>query len=108
MVLVGCFAILVCISQFSYIFLFCLPVIVYLKQSSRFFCSLAGNIGHVNLEALGKHYGIIFKGPSHRAMPDVQALSKIFQKITLGLKLTRDGLMSEASIFYDFRKVSRI
>ncbi|TKW06669.1 hypothetical protein SEVIR_7G254400v4 [Setaria viridis] len=69
---------------------------------------LDGNIGHVNLEALGKHYGIIFKGPSHRAMPDVQALSEIFQKITLGLKLTRDGLMSEASIFYDFRKVSRI
>jgi DNA polymerase III epsilon subunit-like protein len=85
-----------------------LPVIVYLKQSSGVFCSLAGYEGLVNLKALGKHYDIILKGPSHRAMLDVQALSEIFQKLTLSLKLTRDGLMSEASVFYDFRKVPRI
>ncbi|CAL5070069.1 unnamed protein product [Urochloa decumbens] len=65
------------------------------------------NIGLVNLKALGKHYKISSKGPSHRAMPDVQVLCDIFQNITLDLKLTRDDLMNEASIFYDFRKVSR-
>ncbi|CAN6250197.1 unnamed protein product [Urochloa humidicola] len=65
------------------------------------------NIGLINLRALGKYYKISFKGPCHRAMPDVQVLCDIFQKITLGLKLTRDDLMNEASIFYDFRKVSR-
>ncbi|PAN40162.1 hypothetical protein PAHAL_7G296300 [Panicum hallii] len=67
-----------------------------------------GNIGLLNLKALGEHYGVSSEGPSHRAMPDVQALCDILPKITLGLKLTCDGLMSEARKFYDFRKVSRM
>jgi len=79
---------------------------VYIKHLSRFFFSLAGNIGLLNLKALGEHYGVSSEGPSHRAMPDVQALCGILPKITLGLKLTCDSLMSEASKFYDFRKVS--
>ncbi|XP_039772098.1 exonuclease DPD1, chloroplastic/mitochondrial-like [Panicum virgatum] len=65
-----------------------------------------GNIGLVNLKALGEHYGVSSEGPSHRAMPDVQALCGILPKITMGLKLTCDGLMSEVSKFYYFRKVS--
>jgi len=65
-----------------------------------------GNIGLINLKALAEHYGVSSEGPSHRAMPDVQALCGILPKITLGLKLTCNGLMSEASKFYDFRKVS--
>jgi len=90
----------------DHIFLFCLPFMVYLKKLSRFFFSLAGNIGLINLKALAEHYGVSSEGPSHRAMPDVQALCGILPKITLGLKLTCNGLMSEASKFYDFRKVS--
>jgi len=95
-----------CMWNVDHIFLFCLPFMVYIKHLSRFFFSLAGNIGLVNLKALGEHYGVSSEGPSHRAMPDVQALCGILPKITMGLKLTCDGLMSEVSKFYYFRKVS--
>nr|CAB3485796.1 unnamed protein product [Digitaria exilis] len=78
----------------------------FYKFSGIFF-SLAGTIDRIGLEGLAKHYRVSSKGPSHRAMPDVQALCDIFSNITLGLKLTRDDLMSEASIFYDFRKLPR-
>ncbi|KAF8651221.1 hypothetical protein HU200_063467 [Digitaria exilis] len=76
-------------------------------QFSGIFFSLAGTINRIGLEGLAEHYCVSSKGPSHRAMPDVQALCDIFSNITLGLKLTRDDLMSEASIFYDFRKLPR-
>jgi len=60
----------------------------------------------VNLEALGKSYGISSEGPSHRAMPDVEALCNILPKITLDLKLTCDDLMNEVMRFSDVKKVS--
>ena len=94
-----------CMWNVDHIFLFCLPFMVY-KAFKQIFFSLAGNIGLVNLKALGEHYGVSSEGPSHRAMPDVQALCGILPKITMGLKLTCDGLMSEVSKFYYFRKVS--
>jgi len=59
----------------------------------------------VNL-VLEKRYGISSEGPSHRAMPDVEALCNILPKITLDLKLTCDDLMNEAMRFSDVRKVS--
>ncbi|KAJ1272845.1 hypothetical protein BS78_06G233500 [Paspalum vaginatum] len=65
-----------------------------------------GRKGLVNLKALGEHYGINSNGPAHRAMPDVEALCAILPKISLGLKLTCDGLMNEAMRFCDARKVS--
>ncbi|XP_066344800.1 exonuclease DPD1, chloroplastic/mitochondrial-like [Miscanthus floridulus] len=60
----------------------------------------------VNLEALEKRYGISSEGPSHRAMPDVEALWNILPKITLDFKLTCGDLMNEAMRFSDVRKVS--
>lgn len=70
------------------------------------FCSIAGVKNLVNLKALGERYGICSEGPSHRAMPDVEALCNILPKMTLDLKLTCDGLMNEAMRFCDVRKVS--
>jgi len=60
----------------------------------------------VNLVALGERYGLSSEGPSHRAMPDVEALCNILPKITLDLKLTCDDLTNEAMRFSDVRKAS--
>ena len=101
-----------CSSQFDCRFC-AICLLWYIWSTSRssskwIFCSIAGNKSLVNLEALEKRYGISSEVPSHRAMPDVEALCNILPKITLDLKLTCDDLMNEAMRFSDVRKVSWI
>jgi hypothetical protein len=101
-----------CSSQFNC--RFCAVCLLwYIWSTSRssskwIFCSIAGKKNLVNLEALGERYGLSSEGPSHRAMPDVEALCNILPKITLDLKLTCDDLTNEAMRFSDVRKASWI
>jgi DNA polymerase III epsilon subunit-like protein len=51
-------------------------------------CSGLKGKSDLSLQALVKYYQITQDGPAHRALADVNALAKVFQRLTFDMKMT--------------------
>lgn len=85
------------IGQFLFLSFTPYPLCNYLfplMSSICFDAGLKGNSGF-SLQALVELYEIAEDGPAHRALSDVNVLSKVFQRLTFDLKLTASEILEK-------------